>query len=91
MGGKPSIMRLVEQDRFALPGVLDRLESFAQYEVKRKVVSSYGYIQMFGCMAYVGRAWKGREVALVETLEGMEAHIEGQRVAIMGSVLILRC
>jgi hypothetical protein len=63
--------------------ILDRLESFARYEVKRKVVSRCGYIQMFGRIAYVGRTWREREITLVETLEGMEAPIEGQCMAIM--------
>jgi hypothetical protein len=83
LGGKPSSTRLNERNRFAPPELLDRLESFARHEVKRKVVSPHGYIQMFGRIAYVGRAWKGKEVAFVETPEGMETHIEGQRVAIM--------
>ena len=63
--------------------LLDRLQSFARYEVKRKVVSRYGYIQMLGRVAYVGRAWRKREITLVETLEGLDAQIEGQCVAIM--------
>ncbi len=83
LGGNPSVTRLREYDRFIPQEALDRLESFARYEVKRKVVSPSGYIQMFGRPAYVGRAWRGKEVAFVETLEGMEAHIEGQRVAIL--------
>jgi transposase InsO family protein len=61
LSGKPSITRLREHDRVAPQALLDRLESFARYEVKRKVVSRYGYIQMFGRMAYVGRAWRERD------------------------------
>jgi hypothetical protein len=83
LGGKPSITRLNEQDRFAPQELLDRLESFAWCEVKRKVVSRYGYIPMFGRIAYVGRAWRERELTFVETLEGLEAHAEGRCVAIM--------
>jgi hypothetical protein len=83
LDGKPSITRLQEHDRVASPDLLNGLESFARYEVKRKVVSRDGYIQIFGRMAYVGRAWKEREITCVETLDDLEAHIEGQCVAIM--------
>jgi Integrase core domain len=83
LDGRPSITRLQEHDRVASPDLLDGLERFARYEVKRTVVSRYGYVQMFGRMAYVGRAWKAREMTFVETLDGLEAHIEGRRVAIM--------
>jgi hypothetical protein len=81
--GKPSSTRLREHDCVAPQELLDRLESFARYEVKRKVVSRYGCIQMFGRMAYVGRAWREKEITFVETLDGLEAHAEGRRVAVM--------
>jgi transposase InsO family protein len=83
LGGKPSVTRFNEHDRLASQELLDRLESFARREVKRKVVSRYGYIQMFGRIAYVGRAWREREMTFVETLEGLEAHAEGRCVAVM--------
>jgi transposase InsO family protein len=51
LGGKPSITRLHEHDRWAAPELLEHLESFAWHEVKRNVVDRYGYIQMFGRMA----------------------------------------
>jgi hypothetical protein len=38
---------------------------------------------MFGRIAYVGRAWRERELTFVETLEGLEAHAEDRCVAIM--------
>ena len=83
LGGKPSITRRKQHDRLASQELLDRLERFARYELKRKVVSRYGYIPVVGRVAYVGRAWRQREITLVETLEGLEAQIEGQCVAIM--------
>jgi transposase InsO family protein len=83
LGGKPSTTRLREHDRFVPQELLDRLETFARCEVKRKVVSRYGYIPMFGRIAYVGRAWRERELTFVETLEGLEAHAEGRCVAVM--------
>jgi transposase InsO family protein len=83
LGGKPSITRLDGHDRAAPQELLDRLENFAWCEVKRKVVSRYGYIQLFGRIACVGRAWKERELTFIETLEGLEAHAEGRYVAVM--------
>jgi hypothetical protein len=83
LGGKPSITRLPAHNRCAPQELLDRLESFAWHEVMQKVVDRYGYIQMFGRIAYVGRAWKEREITLIETLEGLEAHAEGRCVAVM--------
>jgi hypothetical protein len=83
LGGKPSIAQLSEQDRCAPQEFLDRLESFARCEVKRKVVSRYGYVPLFGRIAYVGRGWREREVTFVETLEGLEACMEGRCVAVM--------
>jgi hypothetical protein len=83
LGRKPSITRLSEHNRFAPQELLDRLETFALCEVKRKAVSRYGYIPMFGRNAYVGRAWREKELTFVETLEGLEAHIEGRCVAVM--------
>ena len=83
LGGKPSIPRLDEHDRVAPQELRDRLESFARCEVKRKVVSRYGYIQMWSRIAYVGSAWRQRERTFVETLEGLEAHAEGRCVAVV--------
>jgi transposase InsO family protein len=83
LSGKPAITRLREYDGCAPQELLDRLESFAWHEVKRKVVDRYGYIQMFGRVAYVGRAWKEREITFIETLEGLEAHAEGRCIAVM--------
>jgi hypothetical protein len=47
------------------------------------VVSRDGYIPMFGCMAYVGRGWRERELTFMETLESLQAHTDGQCVAVM--------
>ena len=46
-------------------------------------MSWYRYIPMFGRIAYVGKAWRERELTFVETLEGLEAHAEGRCVAVM--------
>ena len=48
----------------ALPWVLDCLESYASYEVGRKVIPPTGNIRLFGRDAY-----------LDVTLSGVEAHL----------------
>jgi hypothetical protein len=89
-GSKPSITRLREHDRLALPDVLDRLESRACYEVRRKVVSPQGHLPLFSRDAYIGMAWSGHEVALVESLEGLEARIEDRCVAVLKDYWAIR-
>jgi hypothetical protein len=76
-------MRLNEHDRVAPQELLDHLESFARYEVKRIMMFHSGEAQMLGRIAYVGRAWKGQELAFVKTLERLEAQLEGCSVAMM--------
>lgn len=83
LGGKPAITRLREQNYMALPAVLDRLESYACYEVGRKTIPATGSIRLFGRDAYVGAAWASVEVTLVESLEGLEARLNGQCVAVL--------
>jgi transposase len=46
--GKPSSTRLQEQDWFALPSVLDRLESFARYSLGSTSVELNGCIRLLG-------------------------------------------
>ena len=83
LGGQPAITRLREQHRMALPWVLDRLESYAWYEVGRKGIPATGNIRLFGRDAYLGAAFGGVEVTFCETLEGLEARVAGQSVAIL--------
>jgi hypothetical protein len=83
LGGKPSITRLNEHERFASPEQLARLEGYACHEVKRKIISPQGTIPLFSREAYVGMAWAGIELAFVETLDGLEARIEEQCIAVM--------
>ncbi len=83
MGGKPAITRLREQHVMALPAVLERLERYACYEVGRKTIPVTGNIRLFGRDAYVGTAWANVEVTLVESLEGLEARLHGQCVAVL--------
>jgi transposase InsO family protein len=90
LGGKASITRLEEHDRFAPPEVLERLESYAWYEVKRKVVSPEGMIPLFGRDAQVGTSLAGVEVVFMGTLDGLEARIDGQCVAILREYWTIR-
>ena len=83
LGGKPAIARLREQNYMALPAVLNRLESYACYEVGRKTIPATGCIRLFGRDAYVGTAWASLEVVLVESLEGLEVQLNGQCVAVL--------
>jgi transposase InsO family protein len=83
LGGQPAITRLREQHRMALPWVLDRLESYACYEVGRKVIPATGNLRLFGRDAYLDAALGGAEVTFFESLEGLEARLNGQCVAVL--------
>lgn len=76
LGGKPSITRLQEQDWFALPSVLDRLESFAHHPLGYTAVELNGCIRLLGRNGYIPRLCYRQKVSLIETLEGLEAETE---------------
>ena len=83
LGGKPSITRLHEHARFASLDLLARLETYAYYEVGCQVISPPGTIRVCSRDAYVGRAFSGSEMVFFETLEGLEASVDGPCVAIL--------
>jgi transposase InsO family protein len=83
LGGKPSSTRLEEHSRVAPPELLDRLESYACYEMGRKIIPATGSIRLFGRDAYVGAALASVEVTFFESLEGLEARINGQCMALL--------
>jgi hypothetical protein len=83
LGGLPAMTRLREQHRMALPWVLDRLESYASYEVGCKVIPPTGNIRLFGRNAYLDVTLAGVEVTFCETLAGLEARVEGQCVMLL--------
>src|SRR5215471_4025634 len=83
LGGRPAITRLREQHRMAVPWVLEGLERYACYEVGRKVLPATGGIRLLGREAYIDAAFGGVEVTFWETLEGLEARVAGQCVAIL--------
>ena len=84
LDGKPSITRLQEtHERTASQEVLDTLESQASYEVMRKVISSAGTIRLFGREAHVGTMLANMEVAFWESLEGLEARVNGTCMTVL--------
>jgi hypothetical protein len=72
-----------EFTHMALPAVLDRLESYACYELGRKVIPSTGSIRLFGRNAHIGRVWANVEVTFFESLDGLEVRMNGQCVAVL--------
>jgi hypothetical protein len=63
--------------------VLDQLESYASYEIGRRTLSAVGGLRMFNRDAHVDEALAKREVVFFESLEGLEARIDGQCVAVL--------
>lgn len=74
--GKPSSKRLEEQHWQALPAVLDRLESYAECEVKSRIIPASGSFGFLGRDAYVDRALRGKQVRVFETFYGLEVRSE---------------
>lgn len=84
LSGKPAMTRLTETpERPASQERLDSLERYASYAVARKVISATGSIRLFGRNAYVGRMWANTEVTFWESLEGLEARVEGTCVTVL--------
>jgi hypothetical protein len=67
----------------ALLWVLDCLESYARYEVGRKVIPATWGIGLFGREAYLRAALANVEVTFWESLEGLEARGDEQCVAVL--------
>ena len=76
-------MQLREQHRMALPWVIEQRESYACYEVGRKVIPATGCMRLFGRDAYRDAALGRVEVTFFESLEGVEAQLNGQCVAVL--------
>jgi hypothetical protein len=83
LGGKPAITRLNEHTNMALPAVLERLESYACFEIGSKTISATGSIRLLNGDAYVSKMAANTEVTFFETLEGLEARVNGQRMAVL--------
>ena len=85
LGGKPSITRLNEKHFPAASSeVLDRLKSFASYEIGRRILSASGSFRLFNRDAPVDTALARQEVIFFETLEGLEARADGQSAPFFG-------
>jgi hypothetical protein len=74
----------------AVPWVLDRLERDACYEKGRKVLPATGRIRLFGREASLTAALANVEVTSWERVEGLEARVNGQCVAVLREYRTLR-
>ncbi len=83
LGGKPSITRLAEQNWFALPSVLERLESFARHTLGSTPVELNRRIRVLGRNGYIPKLRYRQRVSLIETLDGLEAETEDGRVYLL--------
>lgn len=82
-GGQPAIVRLREQTWMALPAVLERLESYACYEIGRKIIPKTGNIRLFGREAFLGPDLANLDITFFESLEGLEARHNDQCLAVL--------
>lgn len=73
LGGKPSNIRLQEQDFFALPEVLERLEKYAWRAIGSRKVGAHGFLRLRKRNVFLHPQLQGREVNLYETAEGLQA------------------
>jgi transposase InsO family protein len=73
LGGKPSITRLQAYTEKAPAYILDRLESYAVYEIGGRKVNVDGSIRVLGRPAQLDGRLGGQEVTMYETLRGLEA------------------
>lgn len=71
--GRPASTRLQEQNFYALPRVLEGLESYAWCERGQRVVGQRGLVRWHGRLAYIHPRLSGQKVRCYETLEGLEA------------------
>ena len=83
LGGKPAFTRLQEQNWFALPSVLDRLESFARHPLGSTPVEVNSCIRVLGRNGYIPNLRYRQKVFLTETLEGLEARSKEGRVYLL--------
>jgi transposase InsO family protein len=90
INGKPSTTRLLEQNWFVLPSVLDRLESFARHPLGTKKVDLSCCIRVLGRNGYIPKLRYRQRVSLTETLDGLEATTENGRVYLLRDYRRLR-
>ncbi len=63
--------------------MLERLESYACYEVAQKILPVTGSFRLCGRDAHGGMAWANVEVTCIESLEGLEARRNGRCVTVL--------
>ena len=73
LGGRPAIDRLREQNVFALPSLLDHLESYAWRPREARTVAADGTIPLSRRAVLVDPALARMRVVFYETLAGLEA------------------
>jgi len=83
LGGKPSTTRLQEQTWYALPVVLDRLESYARHPLGTTPVEVNGCIRVLGRNGYIPKLCYRQKVSLIETLDGLEAETADGRIYLL--------
>jgi transposase InsO family protein len=83
LDGNPSTTRLAEQNWFALPSVLDSLESHARHPLGSTKVDWSCCIRVLGRNGYIPKLRYGQRVILIETLDGLEATTEDGRVYLL--------
>lgn len=83
LGGKPAITRLREQDFFALPSVLEKLETFVRAPAGLRVVRRGGYILLLGQEVYIGARYNKKTVCLIDTLDGLEVRTPDGKVFLL--------
>lgn len=71
--GKPSALRLNEQEFFALPRSLADLEKFAWCERGERRVGQNGLMRFFERDVYICEKLAGQKIKIFETLDGLEA------------------
>lgn len=76
LGGKPAVTRIREQDFFALPSLLERLETFARVEQEPQHTGLNCCFRVLGRNGYVSGIGSGVRINLTETLDGLEARNE---------------
>jgi transposase InsO family protein len=83
--GKPAITRLREQNWFALPSVLNRLEEYAVCEAGERHVDSNGYVHLLGISLYLDKKFSNSVVKCFETMNGLEIRKDNIVIGILSN------
>ena len=90
LNGKQASSRFCQQDRSALPSVLDRLEEYAQAEVMKRMVNNDGYVRIFSKLIYVGIEFRESAVNCVETIDGLDIRKDGLAIGLLREYYLYR-